>query len=427
MKLWMAFHFKAMKTTIRFILFVFLLIPVFTVAQENIDILILNKDYEKALTEIENLIKKEPSATLFLKKGIVYQNLQDYQNAVQAFTGGLSYEPDNIALMGEAAECFSVLGNNQDAISYYEAAMKIDSTDLVMAGKLGRVYINTKEYKKAYNIFSFVYGRDSTNVLWNKQLAYSAFRVFKREQAVYLYEKVLEENPRDYGTYSNLIHAYNWKTEGNEIMATIDKGLEQFPGDPELILERAEYFFRTKRYGPAMLQFEKYNGTGNPMEYETMMNYGISTYFAGYNEKALEIFNDLYRLNPNDPIVMYYQSLCYKNLKNFEESEKLMQWAIDSSTPDYVSEMYHHLGQIMGQQRKFKESVAALQKAYELNPENHEILFEIATTFEEYNSNKTMALNYYRVYLQEVGEDGKNINYALDRISKLKEDLFFEE
>ncbi|HOI49956.1 MAG TPA: hypothetical protein PK167_11675, partial [Prolixibacteraceae bacterium] len=60
------------------------------------------------------------------------------------------------------------------------------------------------------------------------------------------------------------------------------------------------------------------------------------------------------------------------------------------------------------------------------NPSNHEILFEIATTYEEYNSNKTLALNYYRVYLLEAKEDARNAPYALKRITRLKEELFFE-
>jgi tetratricopeptide (TPR) repeat protein len=89
--------------------------------------------------------------------------------------------------------------------------------------------------------------------------------------------------------------------------------------------------------------------------------------------------------------------------------------------------MYHHLGQICGQQRKFPESIEALKKSLELDSSNPEILFEIATTYEEYNSNKTLALNYYRIYLKEAGEAGKNVNYTLDRMQRIKEDLFFEE
>lgn len=104
-----------------------------------------------------------------------------------------------------------------------------------------------------------------------------------------------------------------------------------------------------------------------------------------------------------------------------------MNTAIESATPAYLPEMYHHLGQIYGQQRKFEESVVALKKASELDPTNHEVLFEIATTYEEFNSNKTMALNYYNIYLKEAGESARNANYALDRIQKIKEDLFFGE
>ncbi|WP_167619003.1 tetratricopeptide repeat protein [Maribellus sediminis] len=404
-----------------------LIFPLMAQTQNHIDQLILNKEYDKALVAINNEAASHPSAGLFLKKGLVYKNLQDYQNAVAAYTEGLGYEPNNVNLLEETAESFSVLGNNQDAISFYKKAVELDTTNLALAGKLGRVYINLKLYKPAYQVFSSIYAKDSSNVYWNKQLAYCAFRVFEREEAVHLYEKVIDANPRDHGSYINLINCYNWKKEGNEIMMAIQKGLKEFPADPELLYEEAMYFYKSKRYGPAMVQFEKYLDAEEMPEYETIMNYGIAAYFAGFEEKALEIFGDLYNQNPNDPLVMYYQSLCYKKLKDFEQSEKLMKWAIEGSTPDYVSEMYHHLGQIYGQKRKFKESVEALEKAYQMNPDKVEVLFEIATTYEEFNSNKTLAMNYYRIYLQEAGEAGKNTEYALTRIEKLKEDLFFDE
>ena len=157
------------------------------------------------------------------------------------------------------------------------------------------------------------------------------------------------------------------------------------------------------------------------------MNYAISCYFAKDENKALRVLSSLYHLVPNDPFVLFYMSLCNKKLANYELAENFMEGAIDMSIPEYLSEMYHHLGQIHAQQREFEESISALVKANELNPTNHEVLFEIATTYEEYNSNKTLALNYYRIYLKEAGESAKNVNYALDRITRIKEDQFFEE
>ncbi len=335
-----------MKTKKHFILLFILVIPFVSVGQDKIDLLILNKQFQEAINEIDTQNKIQPSAVLYLKKGIVFQNLQNYQEALQAFSTGLQYEPENVNLIEQSAECFAILGNNQDAILFYEKAVKLDTTNLAVAAKLGRVHINLKDYKNAYQVFSGIYKQDSSNVYWNKQLAYSAFRIFNRKRASYLYEKVLEAYPRDYGSYSNLIHTYNWKNEGGKIMETIEKGLVEFPNDAELLLERALYLYKTKRYGPAMVNFEKYLEYATDPSYETLMSIAISTYFAEYEEKALKKFNKLQQLNPNDPLVMYYQSLCYKKLKNFEQSEELMVWAIEASIPDYVAEMYHHFGQI---------------------------------------------------------------------------------
>ena len=419
---------NAMKYNPCLLFFVFFFTnSIFSISQDKIDVLILNKDYEQALQEIDNQIDQNPNANLFFKKGMVCSSLQNYQEALDAYTQALQYEPENPEILTEIAENLSLLGNNMDAEEFYKKAILLNPNDLVLKSKLGRVYINQRKNKPAYDLFTKIYSVDSTNVFWNKQLAYCSFKINRRTQAIYLYKKILESYPRDYSVYSNLIHTYNWKKEGDEILEVIRKGLDEFPHDAELILERANYFFRTKMYELAMSDFHNYFENGGDSIYEIAMNYGISTYFAGFTEEALVTFNDLNRANPMDAIVMYYQSLCYKKLKNFEESEKLMQWAIDFSTPDYVADMYHHLGQIYGQQRKFKESIEALEKSYELDPRNYEILFEIATTYEEFNSNKTLALNYYNIYLKEAGENGRNVNYALDRITRIKEDLFFEE
>ena len=52
------------------------------------------------------------------------------------------------------------------------------------------------------------------------------------------------------------------------------------------------------------------------------------------------------------------------------------------------------------------------------------LLFTIKQTKSFFN--KTLALNYYRAYLKEDSEQAENAEYALMRIGKIKEDLFFE-
>jgi len=57
--------------------------------------------------------------------------------------------------------------------------------------------------------------------------------------------------------------------------------------------------------------------------------------------------------------------------------------------------------------RQFEKYDEALLVWYKCNSLNYDALFEIATTYEEFNFNKTLALNYYKRYLKEAGDKAK--------------------
>ena len=416
-----------MKTSFSIITILFVLLFFQGNTQEKIDLLILNRKYNEALSHIDKKLQKNPGAELFLKKGVVLNNLQQYQDAVTAYKNGLQYEPENLNLNIELAENLSLLGNNHDAVQYYQKSVQLNPENLAVKAKLGRTHINLKNMKIAYDIFAEIYAVDSANVYWNKQFAFCSFKIGRKKQAIALYEDVIERNPRDYKTYFNLARLYSSK-EQKKAVELFEKGLEQFPDDTELLLDFANLYFGGKQYESAVPKYERYFSTGgDSTDYKVLLNYGTCCYLSGNEDLALEVLTKCYHVNPNDAILLFYMSLCNKKMKKFEKAESFMEGAIDMSYPDWLPEMYHHLGQIYGQQRKFKESVKALQKSHDFDPSNPEVLFEIATTYEEFNSNKTLALNYYRIYLKEAGESGKNINYALNRIERIKEDLFFEE
>ncbi len=387
----------------------------------------LNKKYQEALIEIDRQIEMNPGADLYYKKGMVFNNLQNYQEAVKCFLEAVSLQPDNHSILSELAESLSVLGNFHEALGYFQKASELQPLDLSVSAKLGRNYISLKDFKSAYACFSDIYKRDSTNVFWNRQFAFCAFKTGKKSEAIRLYEKALLQNPRDYSSYFNLVHIYDKEKEPVKIFNTLTRGLNCFPGDADFYAERAKFMFETKVYEKAKSDYENYFAAKGDSLYPVLMNYGISSYFTGDENKAISMLEICLSRVANDPYVLFYLSLSHKKRNDFEISEAYMNAAIEAATPAYLPEMYHHLGQILGQQRKFQESIAALRKANELDPTNAEVLFEIATTYEEFSPNKTMALNYYRIYLKEAGEKGRNIDYALTRINRIKEDLFFEE
>jgi len=416
-----------MKKLLVVVIGLILLAKMPVLAQQEIEMLIFSRDYQGALSLIEKEISANPSADLYYKKGLVLNSQQNYAEAILAFQNAIQTDSVNPIIMAELAENYAILGNYHDAMYWFEKTASIQPENLSLLAKNGRNYISLKSFEKAYICFSDVYTKDSTNVYWNKQLAFCAFRVGKRKQAIELYTKVLEVNPRDYSTYINLIRIFDKQKEDSLITAAFDAGFTNFPGDAELLGERARFYFETKKYDLAKPDFENYFLAGGDSIYAVLINYGITCYFTKNDSLAAQILEKCVAQVVNDPYVLFYLALSYKRMNDFDTSEQYMKAAIEAATPAYLPDMYHYLGQILGQQRKFAESIAALQKANELDPENKEVLFEIATTYEEYNSNKTLALNYYNLYLKEAGEEAKNIDYALTRMKKLKEDLFFDE
>lgn len=405
----------------------FLVFQLNSFSQEKIDLLILDKKYEEALQQIDKQIDKQPDEALYFKKGLVLNSMQKFQEAVSAFSLALEFEPDNSDILVELADALTTLGNFHDANPFYEKAARMQPQNLTISAKLGRNYIQLDKYQKAYMVFDKIFMSDSTNTFWNKQLAYCAHQIGKKDQAILLYEQAIQMNQRDYSSYFNLVRLYQQTEQFGNAMGIIEKGIENFPDDAGFYQQQANQLFANKQYDVAREAYANYFEAGGDSLYKVLLNYGISLYFSKDENKAIEMLNICAGQVANDPFALFYLSLSYKKLAQYEVSEAYMNAAIESATPAYLPEMYHHLGQIFGQQRKFEESIIALKKANELDPTNHEVLFEIATTYEEFNFNKTIALNYYTIYLKEAGESARNVNYALDRISKIKEDLFFEE
>ncbi len=391
---------------------------------QKIDLLILNQEYENALNILQKEISSNPNGDLYFKQGVVYAKLNDFEASIKSYKKALDYSPNNPVTLAELGETLALLGNYSQAAFYYKQSVIASNNDLVLKSKLGRVYINLDQYGDAYEVFHQIYALDSTNIYWDKQYAYCITKTGgDKRKAINLYEYVLARNPYDLGTYSNLATLYYQAKQDSLGLKTILNGLKYFPENGKLQLKRANHYYGKKQYAQAAENYSIYLAK-NDSAYDVLKNYGISLYFADQWEKAVLIIEKCIQLKLDDPYTLFYTSLSYKKLANHEVAEAYMKTAIEASTPYYLPEMYHHLAQILGQQRKYEESIAALKEAYEMDPLNFELLFEIATTYEEYNNNKTLALNFYRMYLMEAKDEAKNATYALNRMDKIKEILF---
>jgi len=326
----------------------------------------------------------------------------------------------NYKYLVEYADLQAELGNHYKALRFYQKAADYSEDDLNLKCKLGKANLNVDNYPKAFEVFSAIQMKDSTNLVYNKQLGIAAMKMGKTDLAIDMFESVLERNPNDLSAYMNLILLYLKKKDAVQIVRTADRALYFFPDNPPILLREANALYAIKEYEEARPAFDHYLAQNDSI-FDVLENYGISLYFLNDDIKARKIMEKCFTLDPTNQFVNYYLGLICKRLADLPRSVEYLNMAIAASQPAYLTEMYHHLGQVFGLQREFKKSIEALQTAYKCNPLRTEILVEIATTCEESDSNKKLALDYYQKYLQEAGDKAENAEFARERIRMIEQ------
>ena len=393
---------------------------------QKIDLLILNQDYHKALTAIDDKLNEKPSGELYYKQSMVYKQLMDYPSALNALDVALSLDSLNVNYLSGRADLYQSMGNNSAAVVDFKTALSIKPDDLLLKYNLGKAFLRINNYSKAFETFEEIHAVDSLNLMFNKYGALSAYKAHQYKRAIYLYKKYLDQNPNDLSAYFNISEAYEKTNNKTNSLQYLVIAQHKFPDNRALHLKLANTAFENKNFQIAQDSYDRYM-----TKYDTLvpvlLNYGICLYHNKHTEEAIEVLEDCYSMMPNDVYVNFYLGVSHKRLDHYELAAKYLDFAIYISIPEFHPEMYHHLAQVYGSQREFKKSIECYKKAYYLDSRKVEVLFEIATTYEEFNFNKTLALNYYQSYLKEAGEGAENAYYALDRIKKIKEELFFEE
>lgn len=413
-----------MFRTLTFILL--LLLPLCGIAQNRIDLFILNRDYSKAIELINQKIKEKPSGELYFKRSIAHQQLMDYPSALADLNAALQLEPTNVKYLTNRADLLQSMGNSVRAVQNFQKALSLKPNDLLLKYELGKAYLVLNDYNKAYQIFEEIQTVDSTNVMYNKYSAFTAYKANRNKRAIQLYQNYIHQNPDDVSAYINIANAYDDMNQKVLGMQYLILARRRFPDNRAIHLKKANAAFVSKDYVVAEKEFQSFM-TKHDTLLPVFLNYGICLYHNKKTEQALETLEAYYHVNPNDVYVNFYLGVCHKRLNHYKLAAQYLDFAIHISVPEFHPEMYHHLAQVYGDQREFEKSIECYKKAYELDSRKAEVLFEIATTYEEYNFNKTLALNYYRQYLKEAGEEAENAYYALDRIKRIKEDLFFEK
>jgi len=364
--------------------------------------------------------KLNPESLLLLAQA--YQKEKRYSDALDVLTKG----PETVQSLSLQAEAYSMLGNLPAAVTVYKRILATEPENSEVQVDLGKLYLQLDRDLDALYLFKDLASRDSTNFLYRRLYALSCYRTDRITDAVDNYKWVVEKNPDDLASLLNLVNILQQHQFYGPAIDYIETELEHFPDNLQLMKKAGELNFLAKNYEKAVNYYQDVLPIDS--SYIVKKYYGISLFFERKEDQSLKLLQSCYGKIKTDDMVAFYIGLGLKRKAEYKESAHFLETAIKLATPGYLSDFYHHLADVYDRDRRFQDAIKGYKKALEYDSTRTQVLFDMATTYEEFNNNKTIALGYYQAYLKRMGDsDNPNVDYALKRIRRIKEDLFMDQ
>lgn len=353
-------------------------------AIDTADSLYFNGNYSKAIAIYETA---ETPKTVYDKMAKAYVAIGNYDKALEFYSLNIEAYPDDALSKYEYAKLLSKTKNFDKSIAQFNDLIKIDDRNPNYQYEMGLALEQLKD-STAFNRFLMTFELDNTHQK-------AIFKIAKH----YLIKRKHE-----------LSHQF------------IDKGLENYENNLELISLKAQNYYHQQYYKEAKPWFLKLIELGESSEF---IHEKLSMIYAAFSEfdNAIEQRKLALKYNPTDANGIFVLGTYYRDMQNYEEAEKyyLQALKLQDKPLDYE---YQSLGFVLNRQNKFQEAIAAFKKAVRENPENNSAKFYVVTTKDAFYSDIDAKIKLYEDFIKETPEEEFTVYFAKRRLKELKEEKF---
>lgn len=421
-------------------LFVIIMLAVNVYAQTKLDEankLMLKNKFSEAAEILTRYIQENKNAEAYLKLGLCYKNLMLNNQALEAIETANKLDTNNIDILTNLASLYSAIGFDNNSIKTFQKVTDLDSTNIFAKINLARLFIDSGRWGDAKSIYNNLLIDDSTNSFYHRQLGYIFQKEKNREEAFKHYKISFEENPNDIFTISNFAKVYFQKEKPDSAIAIINKGLETFANNTQLLKLKNDIYFSLKNYPGAVNAIVKLmaNGDESAQLYQRL---GICYYqiavenFVGEAqilklEQAAEALHHSILIDSTQSLTELYLGMTYKELERNEDAIIHLQKALELIYPSFTSAIYTNLAIVYNRSEKYAEAIRSFKSAKEFDKANPNYFYYLASTYDQFYDDKQVPLIYYQLYISSADSLEPSLkNYAMNRIEELKETVHFQ-
>lgn len=415
-------------------------------------------DQLQAYDKMEALIKKsvaenETSDLLYAELGKFYKDQKKTQAAIEAYQKAIALNPTKLAYVWALVEIYlqtnrldelqtfiqdneqhfekdakqfdmliaslySGYGKFSRALPYFQKALAIDPTDLTVYGYISATYNQLHQYDKAIEILEqarTALGDKAQSVEYDMLLATAYTDQRKYEQAVELYEKILERSPADIDAYRSITFCLNKQGKYKKALEYVEKAERAIGKDNPAVADfRAQALADQKQYDEAAAVYQGLIDHDKTNDHYYFL-LGQVYYEAKRFTEAEAAFRKAIELNENN--VDAYNNLGYmfaENNMHLDEAQKLIEKALELRP--YAGYIIDSLGWVYFQKRDMDKALELLEKAASLSGDDPVMLDHLGDVYRAKGENHK-ALEYWKRAI-EIDPSMTDVKKKIDEIKE---------
>jgi len=356
--------------------------------------------------------------TLVLNQADSLYSNGNYSEAIEAYKNYNNQDEVN----DKIAKSYVAIGNYDSALSYYKRAAEADPKNGLVLYEYARLLSKTKNFEMAIKAFNNLMNIDYRNPNYHYEMGLALERM-KDSTALNRFRSAYDLDQTHQKAIFKIAKHYLIKRKHEISHRYIDKGLESYENNIELISLKAQNYYHQDDYRNARDWFKKLIAMGESSEFIHEKLSLLHAEFTDY-ELAIEQRKLVLKYNAYDSNSMFLIGAYYERLKDYKNAEKYIKQSLKLKDIPLDYE-YQLLGTTLNRQDKNKEAITAFQKSLKENPENISSEFYIISTKDSYYADDDAKIKIYEDFRDKY-PDTFYSKFASRRIKELKEEKFLK-
>lgn len=330
---------------------------------------------------------------------------------------------DNGTVYDKIAKAYIAIGNYGEGLAYYQKAIVANPEDDLVQYDYAKLLIRTKKYSEAKQLLHNLIVEDSLNPNFHYEMGL----VLEKENDTTDIDEFRKTFDLD-KTHQKAIFKiakHNIIKQNFELAhRLVDKGLESYTNNLELISLKAQAYYFQEYYTHAVVWFKKLIDLGEESEF---IHEKLSLSYAQNSDYEDAIFHrkEALKYNPYDSNAMYIIGLYYERLANYEKAEDYITKSLLLKDVSLTDE-YQKLGTILNRQKKYDAAIKAFQTSLKEDPSNLMSDFFLLRTKDEYYADVDTKIAMYKTFIEK-HQKNPFVQFAKDRLTELKKEKFLEQ